>query len=554
MIEVLSVRGITPVIAIILLLLMAVAAAGGFYFVYQGFTESGEESGSTQIEQLGEQSLAAIQIESAAGGRIYVKNVGASDVDLSKVSVYVENQPVSVNRSSDTLAERSRAVLKFTQPPSCEGDCEVRISGAASTSRTLDSSKLSCSSDSDCYSSESCTDGVCIEGEDALCGDDVCSEGEHGYDCWEDCHLDSFLLPVKASAGGGLLSQFDWNGTTYDFVENVTESDSLSVSSYFSPILLSNGNHVFSGHYNNLEQNHYSYWYSKYDGSSWSYPYNLSQEYETAFEEFPHFQSSDVDSAGNVMFTWMHDENVPYPNEKLQFSLLVNGVPTAPDNATGWLGATNPSFAFAPDDSGLLLYSNYTNVGSNYYKILYRTWDGSSFSSPSLIYNHQEGADLEAGSYPFFSFEENGDAMAVWAAWNSTNHVSQKYATYDGSSWTYQGNFEETTPINETFDVPARVEQDHLGNFVATAGFLSEAGLSPCYFVYDNGAWSSRKSLPQPTNKIFPHLFKMPDNTLVEVDMDYDALMSGDRAIWRWAVWDGDSWSDHTYVGPWQVA
>ncbi len=539
-------KGITPVIAIILLLLMAVAAAGGFYFVYQGFTESGEESGSTQIESLGEQSLAQIQIESAAGGRIYVKNVGAGDVDLSKATVYVESQPVSVNRSSDTLAERSRAVLKLTERPGCTAEsCEVKISGAASTSKTVDLAKLLCSSDAECYSSETCEGGVCVEEEvvETTCGDGNCEEGEHGYDCFEDCHPESLIvLPATHFA------TYDWNGTTYDFVSNFTPWVKPYQSSYLSATFLANGNHLFSGSFNNGPIG--SQWYSKYDGSSWSYPYNLSGNYKLSPQPWP-VKSSDVDSSGNAMFVWRYVESSIWM-DKIQYASLVNGVVSSPENATGWLHPTpseglneaSPAFEFLPDDTGFLVYANRTefDVGNYQHKILYRQWDGTSFSAPTLLYNRANNADLQAFNPPLVSFAENGDGVAVWMTGNETNHAFPKYATYDGS-WTYQGNFEGWTPLNETNGlIFSGLEHDHGGDAVAVLSDLS--GVGSYHALYEDGAWGGRQSLPDSEQAFVPQLYKTSDDTLLAIDGDVT------EELWRWMSWNGNGWSDPVHMGP----
>lgn len=155
-------KGITPVIAIILLLLMSVAAAGGFYFVYQNFSETGQESGSSQIENLGESTLAAIKIESAAGGKIYVRNTGSTTIDASRLSVYVDGVAIDVNASTENLEENSRASLKLTKAPTCASTkCEIKISGPASITKIIDYNKLICSSNSECAFNERCLNYVC---------------------------------------------------------------------------------------------------------------------------------------------------------------------------------------------------------------------------------------------------------------------------------------------------------------------------------------------------------------------------------------------------------
>ncbi len=542
---------------------MAVAAAGGFYFVYQGFTESGEESGSTQIEQLGEQSLAAIQIESAAGGRIYVKNVGASDIDLSKVSVYVENVPYSVNTSSDTLAERNRAVLKFTQRPSCSSDsCEVKISGAVSASKSVDISKLSCSSDAECYSSETCEGGVCVEGEGetAVCGDGECAASEHGYDCWEDCHPESVALPSVEVASSSLwLTQYDWNGTTYDFAGNVTEAIDMVIRLEFQPLFLPNGNHIAAGTANS-QDHFYSYWLSKYDGSSWSYPSNLSNQYELYTGSG--FPSPDSDSAGNAMFVWAYEEpGQPVPNEKVQWVTLQDGVVSDPDNVTNWLDTgSGPSFAFAPDNSGFALYKNVSDFAThNNHKILYSHWDGSSWDDTGVVANYPNVASANSISffYPRVSFADNGDAMSVWGVRNKTNYVYYKYAVHEGSAWSSPANFEGWTPVNYSDPdlPPVGLAYDHQDKFVfATSSMASSfEDIQDFFFTYD-GIWSANQTFPEASGKWLSSISKTPDNTLFAIEMDYGAVMAGERDIWRWTVWNGDGWSDPIYVGPWEAA
>ncbi len=556
-------RGITPVIAIILLLLMAVAAAGGFYFVYQGFTEEGEESGATQIEQLSETSLAAIQIESAAGGRIYVKNVGASTVDLSKLSVYVEDKPVSVNRSSDTLAERSREILKLTEVPSCaSGECDVRISGAASASKKVDLDKLVCASDSDCLSGESCEGGVCVEGEGgtAVCGDGECAASEHGYDCWEDCHPESITMPQVLAPNDLWLSHYDWNGTTYDFVENVTDPADFKVIYYQQLFFLANGNHVAAGFANKGGWN--SAWHSKYDGSSWSYPSNLSNQYDIEGDIVSAWP--DVDSSGNGMFVWTYSEKgQPLPNKKVQWVTVQDNVASEPDNVTDWIGSYSayyPYFAFAPDNSGFVVYGNVSDFGThNNHKVLYSHWDGSSWDDTGVVANYPNvaSADSISPSWPLVAFADNGDAMSVWGIENATNYIHWKYATHDGSSWSYQGNFESWTPVNDSaLDfMPLELEYDHQGKFVFAASRMAGSidGFQDFYFTYD-GTWSANQTFPEASGKWLPSVSKTPDNTLFAIDMDYGAAMVHSKNPWRWTVWNGDGWSDPVYVGEWEAA
>ncbi len=451
-------KGITPVIAIILLLLMAVAAAGGFYFVYQGFTESGEESGSTQIEQLGETSLAALQIESAAGGRIYVKNVGASDVDLSKATVYVENVPYNVNASSDTLAERSRAVLKFTQRPSCASDeCEVKISGAASTSKRIELSKLSCASSADCYSGETCDGGVCVEeGEPSGCGDGTCDESEDydscpadcegecgdgicdptedGVSCFTDCSPRSLLLfnldPVGVDAD---VYAYDWNGSTYVQGENVSQSSDNNF--HFFSEFDSEGNALSIGGIDPGDVEGFAW--SRWDGS-WSTPQRFTSP------EWGNNENSDWDfnSSDEALAVWT--TGLDY--EALGWSSF-DGSMSTPQNLTSndGLQIYSVSFAFAPWDDGMAVWqSSVEGMPPQDRWINYTLWQGGWGESGTVL-------SLEDGLSYYINDLAVGfnstHAMAVWIL--DYDYLSDptevlQWSTWDNSSWSEPQNFSDT--------------------------------------------------------------------------------------------------------------
>ncbi len=471
-------KGITPVIAIILLLLMAVAAAGGFYFVYQGFTESGEESGSTQIEQLGETSLAALQIESAAGGRLYVKNVGAGDVNLSKVSVYVENVPYNVNASSDTLAERSRAVLKFTQRPSCSSDrCEVKISGAASTSRTLDSSKLSCASDADCYSGESCEGGVCSEGgeEGPVCGDGVCSGGEtssscpadcycgngecegdeDGLSCFSDCGPRSLLLPVDENFIVDYdcdLHPYHWDGSSYAKGENMTQDDLFYI--YVDNDFDSSGDGLavgLVGEYDNYDG--LEIFASRNSSGAWSSPENVTEN--NGWQDFYAFSDFDFNSTGGAMLLWTsgdNEENVGWASH--------DGGWSAPQNLTENIGGLTvqsfPDFAFAPWDDGMAVWASASSAND---WLNYSFWDNGWGEEKTLLSLEDS---LSHGIYSV-DVEFNGThGLAVWSFRYSYmpspyNYVIQ-WSTWDNATWSPVQN------VSDELGSVGTVELEHDGS------------------------------------------------------------------------------------------
>ncbi len=539
-----DVKGITPVIAIILLLLMAVAAAGGFYFVYQGFTESGEEAGSTQIESLGDQTLSNIKIESAAGGRIYVRNVGATTIDLSKVTVYVENRPISVNRSVDTLAEKERAVLKFTEAPECTADrCEVKISGTASTSQAFGLERLICSSDADCYSGEACDGGVCVEGEEEEtdCGNGECEEGEHGYDCWEDCYLES-ILAIQLNASDGLeryLAVHDWNGSTFDWESNLTVTDHYESDMPMMGEAPDGGLWCIS-----MMDDHHNRWmgFPERQGSAWSYDQNLSSG--VGYYDY-YFESSDVNSTGGIIGVW---ENQSFP-QTIQWSSVVDWVaqpPAAfaePSNFVGML-----AFGFAPDDKGYLFWGDVPNDQALPFQsnVKYRVWD-DGWGSPTILQSYtNKNLDITG-----ISFAENGDGMATWGTINETNHVFLKYATFNDGSWSYQGNFESWTPRNESVTtVDFELVHDHLNNPIQSHVHMVSPSPPVQYTQFmrhANGEWGPAFNLTgDPLS--YATFVEMQDGTLLLHYGDMESLPSGQLEHY-WTYWNGNAFEPSVKFG-----
>ncbi len=526
-------RGITPVIAIVLLLLMAVAAAGGFYFVYQGFTESGEESGSTQIEQLGETSLAALQIESAAGGRIYVKNVGAGEVDLSQVSVYVESVPVEVNRSSDTLAERSRAVLKFTQAPACAGgSCEVKISGAASASRTFDSSKLVCSSNAECYSGESCEGGVCVEGEEEEeeeeeqcdwysgpgCGDCECGAGEDGTNCFIDCGPRSLLLynidPVGMNTDA---YSYDWNGSTYVESENVSSDNAMHVF-FFPPEYDSEGNALSVGLWGGIDPAAVSW--SFFNGTGWSSLQNISDEMSD-MEGIPlgwGFNSSNEaimvrGDADGKNVTWASFDGSSWTEQR-----------NITETPLGTSVYKDLDFTFDSQDRGVAAWAS----GGGW--VNYSVWDGG-WGAVSPIYDDPPGSAHEI-SLAFNSTH----VMAVWTEAYSSPEPNDvlKWATWDGS-WGPVDN------VTDDYLETDKIFLESVGDDVWVLSSTKQLG-DPDWIEWakwDNG-WSHQGNL---TEDCIASMFSICKNQNGAVVGTF--LAGGPTEVnYRFTHWNGTGWEE----------
>ncbi len=523
-------KGITPVIAIILLLLMAVAAAGGFYFVYQGFTESGEESGATQIESLGDQTLAQIQIESAAGGRLYVRNTGATDIDLSKSTVYVENQPVEVDRSSDRVGEKERAVLKLTEAPGCTKErCEVKISGTASTTQKVDLSRLICSSDVDCYSGETCEGGVCVEEEtgEAVCGDGECTGSEDGMDCYEDCGLETLMM--SDSDGNDLEAfVFTWDGSNYQ-KENFTANSRHEM--FYSIEFDSQGNAMSMGVITAMgpafdDEVSWSF----YDGSSWSPIDENVTENDWYDNVFPLF---DFNSSDEAIATWKtggsdgSSENVAWASFDGTWSPVQNITSNEGSDVT----VDDPVFAFSPaDDSGMLVWSS---ESSEKLWLNYSVWDGSSWAEEGYIHTlpipsgrHADWCDMEFNST---------HAMAVWVMeWDcpSPNEVLQ-WATWDGASWSEAENVSDTL---SRYNFP-RVEVDGNGLWLLTVSKEEIQPRWPEYYTW-NGGWVHQGNF---TGDPIANSGMVKNHN----DAIFASLTTGEgTGFYGFTYWDGSSWAE----------
>lgn len=387
-------KGLTPVIAIILLLLMTVAAAGSFYFLYQSFTSSGEESGSSQMEQLSEQSLSAIEIESVGGGKIYVRNVGASTIDASKLTVYVDDVPVDANVSSSTLTEGGRVTIELTQVPSCTDKCSVRIGGAATTSRTVD-------------------DYLLVPTDS--CGDGTCSETETGITCYADCGLRSFLVMESDEN----VYQYDWDGTTYAQSGAVTDTgDNMLLSNNFD----SQGNALAIGARGDDESREIIW--ASYDGSEWSGLTNLT---DNEWRDEWYFDMAAFLSNDSAYVTWRSGEN-----KDITVAYYEDGSWSAPFNLTnntgGDLGVSSPAidcvYADGYGDVCMVVWMSAVNTVGSYYDV----WVNRSF----FINGAWETIEPDSDSNVTYLNTTDVDSLSADGMFNSTHVLMVWAANYPG--------------------------------------------------------------------------------------------------------------------------
>lgn len=436
-------KGITPVIAIILLLLMAVAAAGGFYFVYQQFSASGTESGSTQIEQLGQTALSAITIESVAGGTIYVRNVGAQTIDLTNAQVFMDNVPVEFQRAGDTLAENSRTFFSLSRAVSCARErCEIKIvAPGASATRQVTPEQVTSS-----------------------CGDGTCTVNERmNLDCFGDCGLSP--LPSYRVYGNPATSNltavvYAWNGTGLEFSQNLSSSMDFTSSHAFtgttsitySPAgeVMFIASRIYDTSTTTNDIPNLRPVYGFYDGSNWSELADFGEINSTIYvvPDFGFYPS------GSGMAIW----NVRDPREDtknwLQYALWDGTSFSAPQNYTlpdGTLvGADAASLEVLGEDDLIVSFRNGTPGGGECW-LSTMVWDGSEWSDlgtiPGSYYNFPDrncgwtdiielGADRYLTTWVCkYSYYCDG---CEWAT---------QYSVYNGETWSEIQNLTTTVDI-----------------------------------------------------------------------------------------------------------
>ncbi len=93
-------RGITPVIAIILLLLITISIVGFALVFFQRTTETASQAGEEQLKQQVTQASSLPRIEGASGDRVYIRNVGNSNLDKSTLAFYVDGEQKTITSAT----------------------------------------------------------------------------------------------------------------------------------------------------------------------------------------------------------------------------------------------------------------------------------------------------------------------------------------------------------------------------------------------------------------------------------------------------------------------
>jgi len=100
-------KGITPVVAVILLLLITISIVGFAMMFFQRVAAQSAEGGEEQLQQQLSQAATQPRIASMSGDKVYVQNVGNTDLTKASLAFFVDGQKMAVAAGPDTLSPNS---------------------------------------------------------------------------------------------------------------------------------------------------------------------------------------------------------------------------------------------------------------------------------------------------------------------------------------------------------------------------------------------------------------------------------------------------------------
>ena len=86
-----SMKGITPVIAIILLLLITISMVGFAFMWFTRMAETASQTGTLQLNQTIGQMTQRVRIDNINGNTLTIRNIGTQAISSSSLAFYVDN-------------------------------------------------------------------------------------------------------------------------------------------------------------------------------------------------------------------------------------------------------------------------------------------------------------------------------------------------------------------------------------------------------------------------------------------------------------------------------
>jgi flagellin-like protein len=170
-------KSISPVIAIVVLMIMTVAAAGMAYLTITTYQTQTAASGEGGLETLGTRARTQLKIESVAGGKIYLRNLGTDT--FTGAQFFVEGRPLNVSGPVECNAG-SVCVYEVEEDVNCTGDCELSmgLDLPIGTQVTVEEEEIE---------------------PETICGDASCDPDEDCTTCPADCGVCVYCLSLEVS-------------------------------------------------------------------------------------------------------------------------------------------------------------------------------------------------------------------------------------------------------------------------------------------------------------------------------------------------------------------
>jgi len=123
-------KGITPLVSMILLVLIVIAFVSAFMMFIMRGNQTMTSTGSENIKTAINTSTKTLFIEDVTndGTKLYLRNLGASDVNPSEISLYVDDELWKINESLSDILQPGKVGIISLQNSIPNGEHEIKLS------------------------------------------------------------------------------------------------------------------------------------------------------------------------------------------------------------------------------------------------------------------------------------------------------------------------------------------------------------------------------------------------------------------------------------------
>jgi len=119
-------KGISPIIAVVLLVMIVVAMGISAYYFFSKTQQTIQKETQQQVEEGYKKVYTFIKIDSVTRDKIYIRNVGSTQIKKESLQLYVDNLPYNFSLNADVLEPEKFYVLELS--PSLEyGEHKIKI-------------------------------------------------------------------------------------------------------------------------------------------------------------------------------------------------------------------------------------------------------------------------------------------------------------------------------------------------------------------------------------------------------------------------------------------